>query len=298
MASKESTSEHRRLSLISDIIIFLFIVFVSILLIEKLGNDYNLTEEVEEVFSLSTNNSESRDLIEDENKQLVNNIKKKYGITVLYAKDVKDFAMRLDATEQNDLYIVNNNLKIIEKALEKYPVSAFNMSIYKTNPIYIMLVDSFNNDNLALASRNSLNEYRMYISNTEKFERAFHHEMYHILEYFMASNDSNIYYAWNDLNPVGFTYNEDISKLNKDYVYIKADNEKNEELDNPYFLTKYSKTTPKEDRAEIFAELMSLNEIPNYLEYGKNIRKKVDMITSTIDETVTHDNFYFNKFLE
>ncbi len=295
--------ERKRLSVISDIIIFGFFVLISVLLIKRLNISFNnelaAVDSVEDVVSLSESSVDSNSLIQEENKEMILKIKKRYGISVLYGKDVKDFANRLDATEQNDIYIVNNNLKSIKKALEKYPISTFYMSLSKTNPIYIMLVDNFSNDNIALASRNSLNEYRMYISNTQKFERAFHHEMYHIMEYFMAYNNSNIYYSWDDLNPKGFSYNEDTSTLTKDYVYIKDDNIADEKIsDNAYFVTRYSKTTPKEDRAEIFAELMILNNTPSYLTYGKNIRRKVDLMSNTIDYNLTVDNFYYDKFIK
>jgi hypothetical protein len=152
----------------------------------------------------------------------------------------------------------------------------------------------FQNDNLALASRNNLNEFRIYISNAQKFERAFHHEMYHILEYYMKDNTKNIYTNWNELNPNGFKYENDTNKLTKDYVY---DSNSYVE-DNTYFVTKYSKCSEKEDRAEIFAEIMTMNKKQKYLDYNQNIRKKVDLIAYTIGNNITSINdFYFSRFI-
>ena len=65
-----------------------------------------------------------------------------------------------------------------------------------------------------------------------------------------------------------------------------------------YFLTRYSKATEKEDRAEIFAELMMLDFYPKYLDKDQKIRKKVDVIFDTIKENITYENFYCSKYIK
>ena len=94
-----------------------------------------------------------------------------------------------------------------------------------------------------------------------------------------------------------------IKKLPKGYRYRVIDKIEeyaeiiDEENVNPYFVTKYSKVTEKEDRAEIFAEVMILNKKVKFLEEGQNIRKKVDYISEILSECITKEDFYFYRFL-
>ena len=279
----------KRLSIITDIILLIPIIFATIIVI-KAFQIPTLDDEATEVLSLETQNQ----TVSQENEYYIKKIKNEFGINVAFGKNVENFAKRVDATAQYDENIINNNIKIIYKALEKYPIEVFDMSLSKENPVYIMMVDKFENNNLALASRNNLDEYRIYISNTEKLERAFHHEMYHVLEYYMSKSGKKLYNEWANLNPKDFKYNEDTSKLTKDYVYDKE----NEDVTNCYFLTKYSKTTEKEDRAEIFAEIMTLKNAPVYLKSDCNIRKKADSIRNTLNNEITYSDFYFSKYMK
>lgn len=279
----------KRLSIITDIILLIPIIFATIIVI-KAFKIPSLDDEATEVLSLETQNQ----TVSQENEYYIKKIKNEFGINVAFGKNVENFAKRVDATAQYDENIINNNIKIIYKALEKYPIEVFDMSLSKENPIYIMMVDKFENNNLALASRNNLDEYRIYISNTEKLERAFHHEMYHVLEYYMSKSGKKLYNEWANLNPKDFQYNEDTSKLTKDYVYDKE----SEDVTNSYFLTKYSKATEKEDRAEIFAEIMTLKNAPVYLKSDCNIRKKVDSIKNTLNNEITYSDFYFSKYMK
>ena len=298
----EENIQRKKISLILEVIIFLGIVFIGILLFYSLNDKYNLTQKLNDNLYLSNEST-----VEEENKLYIKNLKKNYGINVEYGENTLTLVKNNSAIIQCDENIVNNNLKIITQAFEKYPIDIFDMSKSKKYPINIILVNNFTNNNLALASRSSLNEFRIYISNTQNFERAFHHEMYHILEYYMSDTHKYLYASWNTLNPEDFEYEEDISKLNNKYVYNENmqnslqkqnDTENILENENPYFVTKYSKTTQKEDRAEIFAELMVATKKYKYLTEGQNIKKKVDLIVSTVKKNITINNFYFYKFID
>lgn len=288
-------SEHvqkRRLSLISDMIIFLVITLIVILMLKK----FDFTSVIGYYTNEQTNSlvGDSSESITDENELYVSKIKKEYGITVLYGEKVRSFSDKVDATVQYDSYIINNNLRVLYDALEKYPQEVFDKLKDGGYPFYVIIVDKFQNDNLALASRNNLDEFRIYICNAQKFERAFHHEMYHILEYYMKDNTNSIYIDWNDLNPKNFKYESNVDNLTRDYVF---DSNSYDE-DNTYFVTKYSKCSEKEDRAEIFAEIMTMNRKQKYLDSNENIRKKVDLITYMIGNNIASiNNFYFSRFI-
>lgn len=318
-------SSKRRLSIITDIIIFFIILAVTFPIFNhfyKSQNDVNDGKDILVQDNLISGERNEKN-VEAENKMYIKNIKEEYGIKVRYGKDIEEFAKNVNATPQYDVYILNNNLRIIYKALEKYPSSVFDMSKNKKYPITIFIVNEFSNNNLALAARSSLNDFRLYISNTQKFERAFHHEMYHLLEYYMEDTKRYLYASWDELNPADFEYETDISKLTDEYVYKEVSNSlvnenslKDEEdtknyvvndsniianFDtslNPYFVTKYSKVTEKEDRAEIFAEMMILNKMPKYLYKEQNIRKKAEVMINTIRINITSEEFFYSKFFK
>lgn len=281
----------KRLSLISDIIIFLAIILIVIIAIAGSSLNELIGNQTEQVSSLIYESSSN---IEDENKLYLLKLKRDYGITVLYGKDTKNYIKNIKATEQTNENIINNNLSIICSSLEKYPKEIFEKLRNEKYPLYIIIVDSFSDNNLALASRNNLNEYRIYISNTDKFERALHHEMYHVLEYYMVGQDTSVFKNWDKLNPKSFEYENDI--LNLDGKYVASQNAGKIDI-NPYFVTKYSKSSPKEDRAEIFAELMTINKREYYLEIGQNILNKVLNMLRAININIGNADFYFTKFI-
>lgn len=283
----------KKLSIIIDITFFLFVVLIFILLVKKLDlPSYNEYEETMAQF-----NSGNYASIEEENEVYIKKIRNDFGIIVLYGKDVEDYATSVNAVEQYNENIVNTNLKQIYSALQDYPDDVFDIFRSRKYPLYIMIVDKFNNNTLALASRNSLNQYRLFVSNTNSFERAFHHEMFHILEYYMSDKKKNLYANWSSLNPQNFKYESNTSKLTNDYVYTSYSNANNINT-NPYFVTKYSKASDKEDRAEIFAELMIATKKASYLEKGQNIKKKVDAIDASIVENVTSSKFPYDNFIK
>lgn len=315
-------SSKRRVSIITEIILFLVVLSVTLSLFNHFYNfqevNSDTTNQLVEENLLIENRNEKK--VEAENKMYIKNIKEEYGIKIRFGEDIEEFARKVDAIPQYDVNILNNNLRIIYKSLEKYPSVVFDMSRSKKYPITIFIVDKFSNNNIALAARSSLNDFRLYISNTQKFERAFHHEMYHLLEYYMEDTKRYLYASWYELNPVGFEYETDIFKLNDEYVYkeevsnslttesdLKDENALDPEVvsdtnaklsPNPYFVSKYSKVTEKEDRAEIFAEMMISNKKPKYLYNEQNIRKKAEFMNSTIRINITNEEFFYSKYFK
>ena len=277
-----------KLSIFTYFLIFSCFVGITILVYKEL----NISNGFEEI--LYQKNVESN--VEQENKYYINKIKNEYGIIIEYGEEAKSFLSSVNANIQDDINIVNNNTKIIYNALKKYPKDVF--SIFKNDGynLHILLVSNFNDNNIALASKNTLNQYRIYLSNDIDFERAFHHEFFHVLEYYMADQTDYLYYSWNSYNPYGFNYEPNINKLTDEFVYDKhlSDSENS----NSYFLSKYSKVSDKEDRAEIFAELMTLDKKESYLENGSRIKEKIKYLMSEIYENITVYDFYFSPYLE
>lgn len=277
-----------KLSIFTYFFIFSCIVGITVLVY----NELDISNGFEEI--LYQKDIESN--VEQENKYYINKIKNEYGIIIGYGEEEKSFISSVDANIQYDLNIANNNIKIIYEALKKYPDDVFDIFKDSDYSLHISLVSSFNDNNIALASKNNLNQYRMYLSNDVNFERAFHHEFFHILEYYMADRVKYLYYAWNSYNPSGFEYEEDVTKLTDEFVYSKYATE--EENKHTYFLTKYSKVSPREDRAEMFADLMMINKKEGYLKNGTNIDNKINYLINEIYENISIGYFHFSDYLD
>lgn len=288
----EETQE-KKASLISVVIIFLMLILITIFVIKKLDAKNDYTQ------NLSLVNTDSEEYIANKKLEInsyIDSLNELYGINVLYGENTINYANKVDATVETDLNIVNNNLKVLFHTLEKYPQSMFKPFKDKEYKLDVILLDKFTNNNLALASKNNLGEVKLYVSNTDKFERAIHHELFHIFEYYMADKDKSVFKDWKSFNPVEFVYETNISNLDSTYVYLKS-NDENIKLNDSYFVTKYAKTSEKEDRAETFAEIMMLSKVPEYLKNGTNIRKKVDSITESLSKYFNIKNLYYTKFL-
>lgn len=197
---------------------------------------------------------------ENANLRYVNLLNDRYGVDIHYGKGTEGFAKSVQAVPIMDSKRITEMLVELTRALEKYPQNIIKEMENKGYTVSIYLVDYFENANVALANRNSNNEFKIYISYNETFERAMHHETYHVLEYFMNLEYGldNVFEEWNMLNPEGFVYPEDVNKLNRKYVY-GLDKER-----PAYFVTIYSKYSAKEDRAEVFAENMVAESAPIY----------------------------------
>lgn len=286
----EEEVHKKKASLISVVILFLILILITILFIKKLeAPDINSE-------SLSLVDTDSKEYIASKKMKIdsyISSLNELYGINVLYGEDTINYANKVDATVETDLNIVNNNVKVLFHTLEKYPRGMFDVFKNKEYKMDVILLDSFTNNNLALASKNNLKEIKLYVSNTDKFERAVHHELFHVFEYYMADKNKYVFEQWTNLNPSIFKYQSDVLKLDNNYVYLKDSN-----TDNWYFVTKYAKTSEKEDRAETFAELMMLQKKPEYLESNTNIKKKADNIMSEMSKYLNVKNIYCDKFMK
>jgi hypothetical protein len=286
--------KNKRLSIISDIIIFLILLPI-ILVFLNVIDPTNLKGEVknDEILLLTKEDNVILKNINDNIKYIKDN----YQIDIEYGQSTIRIAQSVSANIQSNLNIIKNNIENLKDAIKKYPDNFFKTfkSRKSGNDIKVILLDKFNNDNIALASRNNGDEYTIYLSNDSKYERAFHHEIFHIIEYSLGNklNSNNIFDGWNSLNPIGFKYDTDTEKLNQDLVYSEK-----KTVGECYFLTKYSKTSEKEDRAEIFAELMTCDTMPIYLKSDGTILKKVRHICSVIDNNMNLSSkyLYWKKF--
>ena len=283
--------EERRLSIFTDILIFVLLSLAAFLIL-------SIFKEIMVASSLSSDTymqvENLSDLTEVENVEYVNKIKEEFFVNIKYGKSQEEIAKTINATVLDDSGIINNNLKSIYSALSKYNkamFSNFNKEGYKLN---IILLDDFNNENLALASRNNLNQFTIYLSNVARIDRALHHEMCHILEYYMADKGVR-FNDWEILNPEEFKYVNSVDNISSDFVYYFSKYAE-ENIDETYFVTKYAKVNAKEDRAEIFAEIMSTTQDLIYIKDKTPIYYKYISIFNTFKLNIPEAKFnnYYN----
>ncbi len=225
------------------------------------------------------------------NLELIGEIKRVYNLDVIYGEGTEYLASSADATPIYNQEDINNMLVELIDCLEKYPSSIFKEIQLKDYGVEICLVNVFKNDNIALATRDSNNNFKIYLSNAtqnSKIPKSVHHEMYHILEYYMKLEfDINeIYKDWNKYNPEGFSYQNNIALLDTSYVLNMDENRE------PHFVSIYSKYSDKEDRAEVFADTMIAEDIPTYYtNIDSPIRSKMELISNAINNSFYSVNY-------
>jgi len=234
------------------------------------------------------------------NIELKNEIEKIYNIDILYGSGTEAIVKTVDAQTIYNSKNINSLLLEIIDCLEKYPRNIFKEIELKDYTVEICLVDFFNNDNIALATRDSNNNFRIYISNNrnnKKITRAIHHETYHILEYYMKLEyDINeLFKDWSKYNPKDFSYQENLELLDTSYVFNL------DKQHRTYFVSIYSKVSEKEDRAEVFSDTMIAEEIPTYyMDDTGAIKGKMKLIADVISKcfyTVEYNtNIYWTRY--
>lgn len=235
----------------------------------------NLNEEEVEVLPLESVKTSINSKIEE--------ICDEYYIDIIYGSDTFDLAESVNAIPIMDEERIMLQLEAIETALNKYDDDFF-----IKDKLTIVLLDYFSNNNLALASRNNLGQYKIYLSYNDNLERSIHHEIYHVFEYMNGVSDEEEYINWSYLNPDEFIYESEIAFLTTEYVFGSSLVD-----DNIYFVTKYSKTSAKEDRAEIFAEIM----MSTYdFSKNENIIEKIEAIEKVINMFGDNINIDINKY--
>lgn len=211
------------------------------------------------------------------NIRIINSIRDTYGIDIYYGKMPElESVNAIPLTDENVAFDI---LKEVNSVLSMYPKDLIKEIEAEGYELSIYLVDYFTTNVQALANRNSIGQMKIYMSNTDDLQRALHHEYYHILDYYirLQSNESLVYINWDNYNPNGFEYIENVDEITSKYVYkgqIGA-----------YFVTPYAKYSEKEDRAETFAEMMTASKDELFFLEGEPIRGKVDIIKSVLNDT-------------
>lgn len=237
----------------------------------------------------SVNQSQSNNQIttektqEQKNNDFRNNLKNKYNVTVGYKDEIdgKYINSYANPTKLYDDEVIRYNLLKIENALNKYPNSFFSEIKNNWKPVSIYLVDNINGYAAGLVDNNNNNTIIILIvathsSTSSILENTIHHEMMHVIDCYFTSKGIYSSYlleqSMMQFNPEDFSYGTQSNR----YVYL---------LDNPYyFISKYAKSNYKEDRAEIFANLMFRSNPPDCFKFENPVKEKAKIITKQINQ--------------
>lgn len=231
---------------------------------------------------------DSDDVIKEENESGVktldvinneyrNEIKSKYGVLVGYKDEMDNIYKNayFEPVRQYNDEKINKILISIDTELKKYPSSFFNEIKNKWKNLTIYLVEKVGPSVAGLTDNKDSNTVVILIS-TEGylFESTLHHEIMHYIDCYLADKigAEAIEASMNELNPEGFTYG---NKTNE-YVYYYS---------NPaYFLSAYSKSNYKEDRAVLFSDMIFRTLKKDYYTKGNPINEKAKVISNQLEK--------------
>ena len=220
------------------------------------------------------NNISSLSIIND---NLRKNIKSKYGVNIGYKdeSDVNYINSYSNFTKQYDDEKINTALNNVNVALAKYPSNFFFEINKKWKSLTIYLVDKLTGNVAGLTDNRNPNNVVILI-NTDSllFESTLHHEIMHYIDCYLASiiGASALENSMKDYNPPGFTYGNQTTE----YVYYYS---------NPaYFLSAYSKSDYKEDRAVLFSDMMFRTLKKDYYSAGNPINEKAKLISRQLEK--------------
>ena len=211
------------------------------------------------------------------NDNLRKNIKSKYGVNIGYKdeSDVNYINSYSNFTKQYDDEKIHTALNNVNVALAKYPNNFFFEINKKWKSLTIYLVDQLTGNVAGLTDNRNPNNVVILI-NTESllFESTLHHEIMHYIDCYLASiiGASALENSMKDYNPPGFTYGNQTTE----YVYYYS---------NPaYFLSAYSKSDYKEDRAVLFSDMMFRTLKKDYYSAGNPINEKAKLISRQLEK--------------
>ena len=211
------------------------------------------------------------------NDNLRKNIKSKYGVNIGYKdeSDVNYINSYSNFTKQYDDEKIHTALNNVNVALAKYPSSFFFEINKKWKSLTIYLVDQLTGNVAGLTDNRNPNNVVILI-NTESllFESTLHHEIMHYIDCYLASiiGASALENSMKEYNPPGFTYGNQTTE----YVYYYS---------NPaYFLSAYSKSDYKEDRAVLFSDMMFRTLKKDYYIAGNPINEKAKLISRQLEK--------------
>ena len=207
--------------------------------------------------------------LKEQNEALIAKIYKTYGYRVSYNAE-SFYYNGQECTQLTDEEKANSALNALYKKSAMFP-SGFFRVFQGYNGYRVILYDDIPNA-AGVASYEFGDDNKLALNvSTDFLGRTFFHETFHIVDqyiYYKTYGESNPFDDWSRYNPTEFKYGSSGTK----YTIYDFDSPHNDIT----FVSEYAKTNPREDRAELFADLMFRPYKKPYMdaEYGVNTKAK------------------------
>jgi len=208
------------------------------------------------------------------NNQKRNNIQNTYGVSVQYGNEFSSWYGSVTDDSK-----INSMLDDLNSALSNFP-NGFFRELGASHLTYRFVAYAEENNQAGLTDHEYFSNVYIYISSMDSYyvKRVTYHETMHYIDNYLYG-----YYGYspedqyNALNPQGFVY----GNFNGAYAFLDKDSNCGNYC---YFSDLYGETNYREDRAEIFADLMTRTYLLNgqYIS-GSPMRAKADILISNLD---------------
>jgi hypothetical protein len=173
--------------------------------------------------------------------------------------------------------------RLLEGELARYPSRLLEKAGLKA----VVIVQDLSFEGADCYSFADVERGRLYLStraglNETYIRRTIHHEVFHQVDFAahrrLASDPD-----WEALNPPGFRYSHDAATLQADPEATRPDDAP------PGFLNRYATTSPAEDKAEVFAALVTdLDGVTRRADLDPVLRRKIERVRATLDRVEPH----------
>src|SRR5574344_79332 len=210
-----------------------------------------------------------------ENESLINQIYNAYGYKVSYDNEAFYYGGEeaITLTNQNE---ANRMLKELYNKSANFPNNFFR-ELKTAHGFRVLLYEDVNGA-AGVADYEFGDDYKLALSANYVFSgRTFYHEVWHIMERYIEYYGGYQFHNWFSLNPEGFRYGNTDDNT---YTAIDYANPK----ESICFVSPYSRSNDREDRAELFADLMFRPYQKSYMASGYCINHKANILINTISK--------------
>ena len=229
----------------------------------------------------------------DEVDTLRKKIENTYGITIKYGNELGSYRpKRLTPTILNDKEKIKKELNLINNELKKYPTGFFRD--FSGMPLTIYLVSSVpGNVFSGFTDREFMSDIKITLTENYFFEYTLNHELMHYIDAYLEIKmyPANPYDEYMALNPLDFNY----GTINKNYNYGN-----NGVIKGAYFIDDYAQSSVREDRAELFKNMITrLYKPAGMFDNGEILQKKALIIDKQIRQYFKSANgtTYWDKII-
>lgn len=263
---------------IKDIILNIYIYNNYLYLITNNSETPLYLIDLNKIPKLTSNNDELNPNIDE-----INNISHKYNLNIKIKEDaITDFP-DFSAKPMLNENIISNALSKLTKIVSNFNKDFFN-NFYLNNMggLNLYLTSNLTPSNFETQISNPAayslilnNKYTIVIDiNESNIEELFCHELMHNIEFNLKNKNIEAFKNWQNLNPQDFYYQ---NSYTKESIYNYTLNETDKNL--VYFIDKYSHSYESEDRARIFENICTNN---NIIQEYENINKKATYLKEEI----------------